>query len=68
MQSDQLKIVISDDLSKVIFVDGSVIEYFDFPNYAVRRAYEPAKGLEAIADLLDFPLKRISVWEMSSIW
>ena len=68
MQSNQLKIVISDDLSKVIFVDGSVIEYFDFPNYAVRRAYEPAKGLEAIADLLDFPLKRISVWEMSSIW
>src|SRR5690606_28669678 len=28
-----LKVVISDDLSKVLFVDGSVVEFFDFPNY-----------------------------------
>lgn len=62
--SNHLKIVIADDLSKVIFVDGSVIEYFNYPDYHVRRVYDDNLGLLALVDLVEFPIKRIGVWVM----
>ncbi|GAB5490219.1 MAG: hypothetical protein Phog2KO_04340 [Phototrophicaceae bacterium] len=64
LASKRLKVVVSDDLSKVIFIDGSVVEYFNFPDYTVRRIYEYGADLTTIADFVDFPQKRIGVWIM----
>lgn len=64
LPSKRLKVVISDDLSKVIFIDGSVIEYFNFPDYEVKRAYDREADLTAIADFVRFPVKRIGIWIM----
>lgn len=63
--SKRLKVVISDDLSKVIFIDGSVVEYFDFPDYEVKRIYDNEADLTVIAEFVKFPVKRISIWTMS---
>jgi len=64
LPSKRLKVVISDDLSKVIFIDGSVIEYFNFPDYTVKRVYDREADLTAIADFVNFPVKRIGIWTM----
>lgn len=66
LASENLKIVASDDLSKLIFIDGSVIEYFDFPNYRVNRVYDDTIGLKALAEFIPFPQKRLSIWTMPS--
>jgi beta-fructofuranosidase len=59
----RLKVVISDDLSKVLFVDGSVVEFFDFPNYTPKRVYN-GRGLECLKEFVQFPVKQLSVWTM----
>lgn len=64
LPSKRLKVVISDNLSKIIFIDGSIVEYFDFPNYTVRRVYNQGADLTTIAEFIDFPQKRIGVWVM----
>ncbi len=64
LPSKRLKIVISDDLSKVIFTDGSIMEYFDFPDYSVRRIYDDGADLTHIAEFVSFPQKRIGIWVM----
>lgn len=61
---NRLKIVISDDLSKVIFLDGSLVEYFDFPDYIVRRVYDNPADLTILPEFVSFPLKRIGIWFM----
>lgn len=64
LPSKRLKIVISDDLSKVIFIDGSIVEFFNFPDYEVKRIYENEADLTVIADFVKFPIRRISIWTM----
>ncbi|MGJ3238875.1 MAG: glycoside hydrolase family 32 protein [Anaerolineae bacterium] len=64
LPSKRLKVVASDDLSKVIFIDGSVIEVFDFPEYAVRRYYQAEADLTDLVDWLRLPQKRIGIWVM----
>lgn len=60
---NRLKVVISDDLSKVFFVDGSVVEFFDFPNYTPKRVYD-GRGLECLKEFVEFPVRQLSVWAM----
>jgi beta-fructofuranosidase len=60
---NRLKVVISEDLSKVFFVDGSVVEFFDFPNYTPKRVYD-GRGLECLKEFVSFPIKQLSVWTM----
>ncbi|MEO1165687.1 MAG: glycoside hydrolase family 32 protein [Chloroflexota bacterium] len=64
LPSNRLKVVVSDDLSKVIFIDGSVVEYFNFPDYDVRRIYDHPADLTVLADLDILPQKRLGVWTM----
>ncbi|MEL6527828.1 MAG: glycoside hydrolase family 32 protein, partial [Chloroflexota bacterium] len=64
LPSNRLKVVISDDLSKVIFIDGSVVEYFNFPDYHVRRIYDGVADLTVLAELDILPQKRLGVWTM----
>jgi len=64
LPSKRLKIVISDDLTKVVFIDGSIVEYFDFPDYEVKRVYNYEADLTTIAGFVNFPIKRISIWTM----
>lgn len=66
--SMHLKVVIAADVSKVIFIDGSVVEYFNFPDYVVRRVYGDQQGLAVLADLVPMPITRMGVWRMPSIW
>jgi beta-fructofuranosidase len=60
---NRLKVVISEDLSKVFFVDGSVVEFFDFPNYTPKRVYD-GRGLECLKEFVNFPIRQLSVWTM----
>lgn len=62
-----LKVIIADEVSKVIFIDGSVVEYFAFPEYEVKRVYDRA-GLDVLTDLVKFPIERMGVWKIPSIW
>ena len=64
LPSKRLKVIIADDLSKVIFIDGSVVEYFNFPDYTVHRVYDGGADLTTLANFIDFPQKRIGVWVM----
>lgn len=70
INTNRLKIVISDanDISKVIFIDGSIVEIFDFPDYRVHRTYERVADLALLPDFVAFPVERMSIWEMPSIW
>ncbi|MGB7340783.1 MAG: glycoside hydrolase family 32 protein [Phototrophicaceae bacterium] len=65
LPSKRLKVVISDDLSKVVFIDGSVVEYFDFPEYKVKRVYDGEADLTSITAFVSLPLKRIGIWVMA---
>ena len=38
-----------------MFIDGSVIEYFDFPDYRVKRIYHKEADLTDIAEFREFP-------------
>lgn len=66
--SRHVKLVISDDVSKVVFIDGTIVEYFNFPDYHVFRAASLDEAFAGLATQLQFPLKRVGVWEMRSIW
>lgn len=68
LHSERLKVVISDDVSKVLFIDGSVVEYFNFPDYTVHRVYERAADLTYLLEITDMPHDRISVWTMPNLW
>ncbi len=68
VESRHVKLVISDDISKVIFIDGTIVEYFDFPDYHAFRAQTQQEAFTVLAQHLQFPLKRVGVWEMHGIW
>jgi len=67
--STALKIVISEDMSQTLFVDHSIAEYFSFPHYQTKRLYgEDEAGLKALKHFVSFPIERIGVWSIASIW
>jgi len=67
LDSRHLKLVVSDDVSKVIFIDGTIVEYFNFPEYNTFRATDLEEAFAGLAEHLEFPLKRLGVWQMKSL-
>lgn len=70
LESARLKVVVShaDETSTTVFLDGSVVEVFRFPHYRAMRVYDTAADLTTLADLIEFPVERLSVWELGTIW
>lgn len=70
LRSNRLKVVIShaDDTTTTVFLDGSVVEMFRFPHYRAERVYDAPADLTTLADLISFPVERLSVWELAPIW
>jgi len=64
----RLKLVISDDVSKVVFVDGTIVEIFDYPGYRALRIEEEPLSAAQWAAWLPFPLKRVGIWQMPKLW
>lgn len=67
LDSRHLKLVVSDDVSKVIFIDGTIVEYFNFPEYNTFRAADLEEAFVGLVAYLEFPLKRLGVWQMKSL-
>jgi beta-fructofuranosidase len=62
-----LKVRVGGQPDFTLYLDHSVAEAFDAQGYRIRRIYD-SMGLEALPEFVAFPIQRLQVWKIDSIW